>query len=74
MLTFVPMRKSEAIQLFGGLQKDVAAALGITPSAVSQWPDDLDQATEDRVIGAAVRLGKLPPQQSAANEGERAAG
>lgn len=70
MLIFTPMRKSEAIQLFGGLQKDVAAALGITPSAVSQWPEELDQATEDRVIGAAVRLGKLPAQP---HEGRAAA-
>lgn len=60
------MKKSEAIELFGGLQKDVAAALGITPSAVSQWPDELDRATEDRVVGAAVRLGRLPPDRAAA--------
>lgn len=66
MLIFQPMKKTEAIQLFGGKQKDVAAALGVTPSAVSQWPDDLDQATEDRVIGAAVRLGILPAEQGRA--------
>jgi predicted XRE-type DNA-binding protein len=58
------MTKADAIELFGGLQKNVADALGVTPSRVSQWPDgELDQATEDRVIGAAVRLGKLPPPE-----------
>ena len=56
------MTKAEAIALFGGRQIDVADALGVTPSRISQWPDELDQATEDRVIGAALRLGKpIPP-------------
>jgi predicted XRE-type DNA-binding protein len=55
------MTKAEAVAMFGGLQRHLAEALGVTPSAVSQWPDgQLEQALEDRVIGAAVRLGKLP--------------
>lgn len=53
------MTKKEAIALFGKRQIDLADALGITASAVSQWPDPLDSATRDRVIGAAIRLEKL---------------
>lgn len=55
------MRKSDAIELFGGLQKNVADGIGVTPSAISQWPDELDQATADRILGAAVRLGLKVP-------------
>ena len=33
------MRKSDVIAHFGGTQTKVAEALGITKSAVSQWPD-----------------------------------
>ncbi|MGE0334453.1 MAG: Cro/CI family transcriptional regulator [Gammaproteobacteria bacterium] len=58
------MTKSEAIALFGGTPSDMARALGITPQAVYQWPNELDQERTDRVIGAAVRLGKLPIDSS----------
>ena len=51
------MTKQEAIELFGGGHRALAEALGISRSAVSQWPQELDQEREDRVIGAAVRLG-----------------
>lgn len=54
------MTKTEAIDLFGGSRSEFARALGITPQAVSQWPDELEQDREDRVIGAAVRLGLWP--------------
>lgn len=53
------MKKSQAVTLFGSVG-DLAKALGITPQAIYQWPDDLPQRTADEVIGAAVRLGKLP--------------
>ena len=59
------MKKSDAITLFGNRQRDLAEALEITESAVSQWPDDLPQSTIDRVVGAAVRLGKLPADHQA---------
>ena len=52
------MTKSEAIRLFGKTQVELAAALGITKQAVSAWPDVLPQEQRDRVVGAAVRLGK----------------
>ena len=61
------LTKAQAVELFGGKQKLVAEALGITPSAVSQWPDgELDQATSDRIRGAALRLGKIQPEGRAA--------
>jgi len=51
------MKKSDAVKIFGN-QSDLAKAIGLSKSAVSQWPDPLRQAHIDRVIGAAVRLGK----------------
>jgi transcriptional repressor of cell division inhibition gene dicB len=52
------MTKQEAISLFGN-GASLARALGITRSAISQWPDDLDQPRSDMVNGAALRLGKF---------------
>lgn len=54
------MNKREAIQLFGGTQRKLAAALGVTESAISQWPADLTNRQTDLVVGAAYRLGRLP--------------
>ncbi|MCY1308546.1 DNA-binding transcriptional regulator Cro [compost metagenome] len=34
------MKKSDVLAHFGGVSK-VAEALGISPGAVSQWPEDL---------------------------------
>lgn len=52
------MTKQEAIDLFGGKVKDLAQAMGVVSQAISQWPDELPQDYVDRVIGAAMRLGK----------------
>lgn len=52
------MTKTYAIALFG-TQAELARALGISPQAVDQWPDDLKQGQIDRVIGASVRLGRI---------------
>lgn len=51
------MRKREAIDLLGGSATAVALAIGITPQAVSQWPDDedLSDAIRDRVQAALWR-------------------
>ncbi len=54
------MTKTEAVTIFGS-QAELARALEITKSAVSQWPDQLDRNRSDRVMGAAHRLGKAPP-------------
>jgi len=49
--------KTEAAKLFGGKMVQLAKALGLTKSSISEWPDDLDTSRSDRVVGAAVRLG-----------------
>lgn len=55
--------KQEAIQIFGGSMRAVGDALGITRQAVYQWPEELPQDTSDRLLGAAMRLNLLSPNQ-----------
>ena len=55
------MDKKTAVQIFG-TQSAIADALGITRSAVSQWPEQLDQRTTDELIGAALRIGIQIPE------------
>ena len=55
------MLKTEAIRLLGGTNASAAAAIGITASAVSQWPDVLPATIEDRVVAAIARK-HLPPE------------
>lgn len=55
------MDKAKAIQLLGGTPAKAAAAIGITTSAVSQWPDVLPPTISDRVIAAIARK-HLPPE------------
>ena len=50
------MNKSDAIKIFG-TASELAKAIGVTRSAISQWPEHLEQSHSDRVIGAAYRLG-----------------
>ncbi len=49
------MKKSDAIELFGGV-KQLAEALIISPQAVSQWPDDLGDRHANQVLGASIRI------------------
>ena len=49
------MQKTEAIKILGGSIADVAEAIGITPQAVSQWPDELPARIADRVQAAIAR-------------------
>lgn len=51
------MTKQEAIKTFG-TASNLARALGMTRSAISMWPDELDNFRADRVRGAAIRLRK----------------
>jgi hypothetical protein len=62
------MKKSDAIALFGTRQRDLAAAINVTRSAISQWGEILTPRQADMVRGAALRLGKLPvePKDKAA--------
>jgi DNA-binding transcriptional regulator YdaS (Cro superfamily) len=55
------MHKTEAIRLLGGTNAAAAEAIGITPSAVSQWPDVLPASIQDRVVAALARK-HLPPE------------
>lgn len=49
------MLKSIALALLGPTVKDVAVAVGVTRSAVSQWPEKLPKRIEDRVLAALAR-------------------
>jgi hypothetical protein len=53
------MTKSEAIELFGGKSSYLARSMGITRQAVYLWPEELKTWQQDRIVGAAVREGKL---------------
>lgn len=61
------MKKATAIRLLGGTVTAAAAAVGVTPSAVTQWPDDLPGRIEDRVLAALARK-HLPPGLIGADE------
>jgi hypothetical protein len=49
------MLKTQAIELLGGTVTAVANAVGISVSAVTQWPDELPSRIEDRVLAALAR-------------------
>ena len=55
------MDKKRAIELLGGTVSSAAEAIGITTSAVSQWPDELPDRVADRVLAALARK-HLPPE------------
>lgn len=53
------MRKDHAIALLGGTAKKAAEAMGYRAvQTVYLWPDELPQATADRVMGAVARISK----------------
>ena len=64
------MNKTQAIELLGGTASKAAQAIGVTPSAVSQWPEELPSRISDRVLAALARKsGALNlPQEPAAND------
>lgn len=55
------MLKSKAIELLGGTASDAARAVGVTPQAMSQWPEVLPARLADRVLAALARR-HLPPE------------
>jgi len=64
------MRKQDAIELFGS-GAALARAIGVSRQLIWVWPSDLDEHQTDRVIGAAIRLGKLPGLIQAGIEAQR---
>jgi len=55
------MDKQTAIDLLGGTVTSAACAVGVTPSAVTQWPDVLPPRTADRVQAALWRIANRIP-------------
>jgi hypothetical protein len=49
------MLKTTAIDLLGGKVSTAAKALGVTHSAISQWPEVLTTPMEGRVLVALTR-------------------
>lgn len=49
------MLKLDAIKLLGGSATAAAAACGVTPQAISNWPDVLPRRIADRVQAALWR-------------------
>lgn len=66
------MRKTEAIRTLGGTVASAAAAVGISPSAVSQWPDDLPVYIVSRVQAAMWRIAHGVPHPEPIKRGPRA--
>ena len=72
----VGMLKTEAIEILGGTVTSAARAVGVSPQAVSLWPDVLTDAIRDRVQAAMWRQSKQFPSanrspsaiESAANQ------
>jgi len=52
------MTKTKAVQLFGSV-KHLAEALEVTPWRIYQWPEKLGHKDTDRVLGAAIRTGRI---------------
>ncbi len=50
------MNKSRAIYVFRGVT-NLSKALGVTRTTIYNWKEKLPQGTEDRINGAALRLG-----------------
>ncbi|MBV7418459.1 Cro/Cl family transcriptional regulator [Comamonas sp. CMM03] len=49
------MKKSDCIEILGGTPGLAAAAIGVSPQAVSDWPDVLPPRISDRVLAAWAR-------------------
>lgn len=57
------MDKKIAISLFGS-GAALGRALGVSRTAVGFWPETLTIRQQDEVIGAAIRLNKITPEQA----------
>lgn len=54
------MDKATAIRLLGGTVTAAAVEIGVTPSAIAQWPDALPPRLSDRVLAALARKHLAP--------------
>ncbi len=50
------MLKRTAFELLGGSASEVARHVGVSVSAVGQWPEELPPRIADRVLAALYRL------------------
>jgi hypothetical protein len=68
------MDKRTALHMMGGTLADAARELGITSSAISQWPDEgpLPESAENRVLAWLARK-HLPLTQMAEEATRKAA-
>lgn len=57
------MKKETAISIFGS-GAALGRALELTRGAIHNWPEVLDIRKTDLVIGAAIRLEKITPEQA----------
>jgi hypothetical protein len=57
------MKKQTAISLFSS-GAALGRALKVTRGAIHNWPEDLDVRRSDQVIGAAIRLNLITPEQA----------
>lgn len=57
------MTKHDAIAIFGTASA-LADACGVTKSAVSQWPGELTERLANEVVGAAIRTGRIKPNEA----------
>ena len=63
------MEKIEAIKLLGGTVTDAAKEVGVTPAAISLWPDVLPPRIADRVQAALWRKAqRLQPHEGESTE------
>lgn len=49
------MKKLDAIALLGGSVTEAAKAIGVTPQAITQWPEELPRRMVDRVIAVVAK-------------------
>ena len=57
------MTKTQAISLFGKRAVNLADAVNRKKSAISQWPETLNEDQINLVVGAAVRRGISIPKE-----------
>ena len=71
MVTFRPMTKSEAINLFSSVS-ELADALDVSRQAIYKWPHgELKQEQVDRIVGAAIRTGRMNPADAPLQKEQR---